>query len=212
MIGLILAAAVAAAPNAPPKAMLGRWDFGRDGEGAPSCTVTLNPEPVIGGYRLTAAKACARVTPRAGDLYAWYVNTAGELVFADPVRKAVVRLSQGDGVWSSDAYLMNRPGRPLTQAQRMRGHWRLAALGGAPLCDFDLTSNPLGTAGTLKPRGRCKAPWAGRAFSTWALKGRTITLSDTAGKPVVSISGCGLGGCDGALPGGDFIGFTPIFE
>jgi hypothetical protein len=212
MLGLILAAAVATAANAPPQAMLGRWDFGRDGEGADSCVITLGPEPVIGGFRLTAPKACAKITPQWDDLYAWRMDAGGDLVFADPTRKGVIRLSRSQGAWSSQTYLMSRPGKPLTQAERMRGHWRLVAFGGDPLCDFDITSNAGGTAGTLKGRGACKAPWAGRAFSAWALKGRRITLSDTAGKPVVSINDCGLGGCVGELPNGDFIGFTPIFE
>lgn len=218
MISLALAATLAAsAPASAPPALLGGWVFGRDGEGAATCNVTLHPDRVIGGFRLEAPAACRRVLPRAGDLYAWHVATSGALVLSDPLRKPIVVLPRGsDGDLATapgePAYLFSRPSRTLTQAERMRGHWRLVALGGEPLCDFDIASNAAGTAGTLKPRGACKAPWTGRNFARWSLQGRRMTLADAAGKAIVVIADCGLGGCDGTLPNGDFVGFIPIFE
>ena len=220
MLPVLLAVATLAAaaqPPSAPSAMTGRWVLARDGEGAPSCDLSLGPQPVIGGYKVTAAPACRRVVSWSQDFYAWYLNTAGVVVLADPTRKPVMRFVLRQGAYVADGpngalFIISRPARELTQAQRMRGHWRLAALGGVPLCDFDMTSNAGGTAGTLKMRTGCAAPWKGRAIAAWSLKGRRITLADAAGKPVVAIADCGLGGCTGELPNGDFVGFTPIFE
>ena len=197
--------------------MLGAWVLSQDGEGAPACTVTMRPDQTIGGFSMLAARICTRVLRKAGDLAAWYVAPSGVLVFADPTRRPILRLKpQSGGGWVSatdgEHYLLGRPASAPTLAQRMTGHWRLVALGGVPLCDFDVTSNAAGSAGTLKPRAVCKSPWAGKAFASWSLKGRRITLADRAGAPIVAIADCGLGGCTGETPQGDFIGFTPIFE
>ena len=218
ILALILAVALASSgPQPAPKALVGAWVLSQDGEGAPACTITLKPGETIGGFEMAVPKPCSRVIRHADDMAAWYVAPNGVLTFADATRRGMLRLKPGTGGgWISAAdgehYLMSRPSKAPTLAQRMSGHWRLVALGGVPLCDFDLTSNPAGSAGTLKPRGACKAPWTGKAFSGWSLKGRRITLADPAGKPIIAIADCGLGGCTGETPAGDFIGFTPEFE
>jgi hypothetical protein len=211
-------AAVPALAQAPvaPSAMVGAWDLSKDGEGAPTCRIALSKDTTIGGFAVAVPKTCAKVTKNAGDIYAWRMN-GKDLAFADPLRHTLLTFaSDGQGTWSTagaDHLLLSKPSRTLSQAERMRGHWRLVALGGVPLCDFDLTSNPAGTAGTLRAHPTaCKAPWVGRSFARWELKARRISLIDDAGKTVVAINDCGLGGCTGELPNGDFIGLTPQFD
>jgi len=103
MIAILFATLLAAGAPAAPKAFTGAWYLGRDGEGADTCRVRLNAAPVIGGFQLVAAKACAKVTPRAADLYAWYVNPEGAVVMADPTRRAVLVLKPlVKGVWATE--------------------------------------------------------------------------------------------------------------
>ena len=43
------------------------------------------------------------MTPRAEDLYAWYVNPQGAVVMADPTRRAVLVLKPlVKGVWATE--------------------------------------------------------------------------------------------------------------
>ncbi|MBO9559115.1 MAG: AprI/Inh family metalloprotease inhibitor [Caulobacter sp.] len=72
-----------------PKAYVGAWSVGKDGEGAHVCTVKFNAAGVIGGYQLVATKACAKAVPRWKELYAWRVADNGDIVMADATRKSV---------------------------------------------------------------------------------------------------------------------------
>jgi len=72
-----------------PKAFVGAWSVGKDGEGADVCTVRFNATGVIGGFQLVAPKSCAKAVPRWDQLYAWRVAKSGDIVMADATRKAV---------------------------------------------------------------------------------------------------------------------------
>lgn len=86
-----------------PKAYVGVWSAGKDGEGADVCRVTFNAPGVIGGYQLVATKACAKAVPRWDELYAWRLADNGDIVMADVTRTAVYVFHKlDDDAWATD--------------------------------------------------------------------------------------------------------------
>lgn len=73
-----------------PKAYVGSWVIGKDGEGADTCTVKFNAAGVIGGFQLAAPKRCKGVIARWDELYAWRVSAGDDIVLADAARRAVL--------------------------------------------------------------------------------------------------------------------------
>ncbi len=99
-----------------PKAYVGSWIVGKDGEGAEVCTVKFNAAGVIGGFQLTAPKSCKGAVAGWEDLYAWRINTDGAIVMADATRRGVyVFRKLDDEVWATegadwDRLLLRRAG------------------------------------------------------------------------------------------------------
>jgi len=97
-----------------PKAFVGTWRMGHDGEGATTCVIRFDASGVIGGFRLEPSKHCRGAVDRYDDLYAWRLNPAGELVLADPTRQGVYRLHRiAEGIWATEGadderYLLQR--------------------------------------------------------------------------------------------------------
>lgn len=94
-----------------PKAMVGTWVIGKDGEGASACTIRLNAPGVIGGFQLVAPKSCKDVLERWDDLYAWYIATDGDLVMADGLRQPVLvfhKLNDDFGDWATEGDTWDR--------------------------------------------------------------------------------------------------------
>ncbi|MEJ2817947.1 MULTISPECIES: AprI/Inh family metalloprotease inhibitor [unclassified Caulobacter] len=86
-----------------PKAYVGAWSVGKDGEGADVCTVRFNAAGVIGGFQLVAPKACKDAVPRWDDLYAWRVGQNGDIVMADATRRSVYVFHKlDDDVWATE--------------------------------------------------------------------------------------------------------------
>jgi hypothetical protein len=86
-----------------PKAYVGAWSVGKDGEGADVCTVRFNAAGVIGGFQLVAPKACKDAVPRWEDLYAWRVGQNGDIVMADATRRSVYVFHKlDDDVWATE--------------------------------------------------------------------------------------------------------------
>ncbi len=86
-----------------PKAYVGAWSVGKDGEGADVCTVRFNAAGVIGGFQLVATKACKDAVPRWEDLYAWRVGQNGDIVMADATRRSVYVFHKlDDDVWATE--------------------------------------------------------------------------------------------------------------
>ena len=108
---LALAPAAQARPKPNPAAgaltaaeqpLVGTWRLGQDGEGAQTCAIYLRSPAVIGGHQVKTAKICVDAVDRAGDLYAWYVSTKGELILADPLRQPVYRFHRlNGGAWAT---------------------------------------------------------------------------------------------------------------
>ena len=74
---------------AGPKAFVGAWTIGKDGEGAKVCTIQFNAAGVIGGFQLVAPKTCKGAVDRWDDLYAWRIVDGDAIVLADPTRRSV---------------------------------------------------------------------------------------------------------------------------
>ena len=92
-----------------PKALVGAWVIGKDGEGASACTIRLNAPGVIGGFQLAAPKSCKAVLDRWDDLYAWYIATDGDLVMADGLRQpGLVFHKLNDGDWATEGDTWDR--------------------------------------------------------------------------------------------------------
>lgn len=92
-----------------PKALVGAWVIGKDGEGASTCTIRLNAPGVIGGFQLAAPKSCKDVLERWDDLYAWYIATDGDLVMADGLRQPVLVFhKRNDGDWATEGDTWDR--------------------------------------------------------------------------------------------------------
>ena len=86
-----------------PKAYVGAWSVGKDGEGADVCTVKFNAAGVIGGFQLVAPKSCAKAVPRWDELYAWRVGQNGDIVMADATRRSVYVFHKlDDDVWATE--------------------------------------------------------------------------------------------------------------
>ena len=86
-----------------PKAYVGAWVVGKDGEGADVCTVQFNADGVIGGFQLVAPKRCKGAVAHWDDLYAWRINADGAIVMADATRRAVyVFRKLDDEVWATE--------------------------------------------------------------------------------------------------------------
>ncbi|KRA59618.1 hypothetical protein ASD79_13285 [Caulobacter sp. Root655] len=86
-----------------PKAFVGSWVVGKDGEGASTCTVRFNAAGVIGGYQLVASKRCKGAVPHWDDLYAWRIGPGGEIVMADATRHGVLVFKKlNDQVWATE--------------------------------------------------------------------------------------------------------------
>jgi len=86
-----------------PKAYVGAWSVGKDGEGADVCTVRFNAAGVIGGFQLVAPKACKDAVPRWDELYAWRVGQNGDIVMADATRRSVYVFHKlDDDVWATE--------------------------------------------------------------------------------------------------------------
>jgi len=103
-----------------PKAYVGSWVIGKDGEGADTCTVKFNAAGGIGGFQLVAPKACKGVIARWDELYAWRVGADDDIVLADAIRRAVLVFHKldADG-WTTegadwDRLLLQRAGRTGT--------------------------------------------------------------------------------------------------
>jgi len=73
-----------------PKAYVGSWVLGKDGEGADTCIVKFNAPGVIGGFQLVAPETCKAVIARWDELYAWRVGADQDIVLADATRRAVL--------------------------------------------------------------------------------------------------------------------------
>lgn len=185
----VLALAPAAWAQAPaaPKAMLGSWVLAQDGEGSPTCTLTLQAPQVIGGFALTVPARCARVTDAAADFYAWYLNAKGDLVLADATRKPVLAFSPMDGGWATSGegagpFLLSRPIRPRTAQEQMTGRWNIAAIGGVPLCQLSFTSDAAGRTGAVSRAGGCATAWLDRGWTSWRRDGDTLQILDKRGR------------------------------
>ncbi|EJL27067.1 hypothetical protein PMI01_03981 [Caulobacter sp. AP07] len=86
-----------------PKAFVGSWVVGKDGEGASTCTVRFNAAGVIGGYQLVAPKRCKGAVPHWDDLYAWRIGPGGEIVMADATRRGVLVFKKlNDQAWATE--------------------------------------------------------------------------------------------------------------
>jgi hypothetical protein len=86
-----------------PKAYVGAWVVGKDGEGADVCTVRFNAAGVIGGFQLVAPKSCKDAVAHWEDLYAWRVQANGDIVMADATRRGVyVFRKLDDEVWATE--------------------------------------------------------------------------------------------------------------
>ncbi|CAN7223218.1 AprI/Inh family metalloprotease inhibitor [Caulobacter sp. LjRoot300] len=99
-----------------PKAYVGSWIVGKDGEGAEVCAVRFNAAGVIGGFQLVAPKRCKDAVAHWDDLYAWRIGPGGEIVMADATRRGVYVFKKlGDEVWATeggdwDRLLLRRAG------------------------------------------------------------------------------------------------------
>ena len=86
-----------------PKAYVGAWVVGKDGEGADVCAVRFNAAGVIGGFQLAAPKSCKSAMAHWDDLYAWRVQGNGDIVMADATRRGVYVFKKlDDGVWATE--------------------------------------------------------------------------------------------------------------
>ncbi len=86
-----------------PKAYLGAWVVGKDGEGADVCTVRFNAAGVIGGFQLVAPKSCKGAVEHWDDLYAWRIGPGGEIVMADATRRSMYVFKKlDDEVWATE--------------------------------------------------------------------------------------------------------------
>jgi hypothetical protein len=86
-----------------PKAYVGAWVVGKDGEGADVCTVKFNAAGVIGGYQLVAPKGCKDAVAHWDDLYAWRLGQNGDIVMADATRRAIYVFKKlDDEVWATE--------------------------------------------------------------------------------------------------------------
>ena len=100
-----------------PKAYVGAWVVGKDGEGADVCTVRFNAAGVIGGFQLVAPKSCKGAVAHWADLYAWRVNPDGTIVMADATRRSMYVFKKlDDEVWATeggdwDRLLLRRAGK-----------------------------------------------------------------------------------------------------
>ena len=103
-----------------PKAYVGSWIVGKDGEGADVCTVKFNAPGVIGGFQLIAPKTCKDAVTHWDDLYAWRLSPDGAIVMADATRRAVYVFRKLDPeVWATegadwDRLLLRRAPKPRT--------------------------------------------------------------------------------------------------
>ena len=86
-----------------PKAYVGSWVVGKDGEGADVCTVKFNAAGVSGGFQLVAPKSCKGAVAHWDDLYAWRIGPGGEIVMADATRRGVhVFKKLDEGLWATE--------------------------------------------------------------------------------------------------------------
>jgi hypothetical protein len=86
-----------------PKAFVGAWVIGQDGEGADTCTVRFNAAGVIGGFQLVAPKTCKGVIAHWDDLYAWRIGANDDIVLADAMRRAMLVFHKLDAdVWATE--------------------------------------------------------------------------------------------------------------
>lgn len=179
-----------------PDQLGGTWALDGLTDGSDSCSFQLGVNETIGGWTLNFPPSCRREFP-VETITAWHVNPAnGAIVFSDAERNTVFEFERtADG-----AYVANPEGqegmviakgsaedqRPPTPQEAMTGVWRISALGVAPLCSFNLTSDVRGRSGTISARPGCGAEWANRGWANWRLNGNVITLNDARGREILS--------------------------
>ena len=177
--------------------LAGVWSLSGLTEGSEVCVFTLGADETIGGWTIQFSERCKRDFPIVANVSAWRVDPSdGAIVFADPTRKPVVRFQKlEDGGWVSPqdtgAGLEISRGdptaaRPPSPKEAMSGVWKLAGLGGRPLCTFDMTSDDKGRNGTLKRREDCASEWRNKDWTRWTLRGKELTLWNSRGQPVIA--------------------------
>jgi|GEM_PF-6159395 len=211
---LLVAAPVQAGAPAAPKAMLGSWVFAQDGEGSSTCTLDLRAHPVIGGFELSAPARCKQVILEAEDLYAWRMNGDGALVLADATRRSMlVFRKDASGAWSTTEeagipYLLSRPSRPRTAQEAMAGRWNITALGGVPLCQLALTSDPRGLSGRVERAGACSTAWLDRGWTSWRKRGGDLEILDARGRVAFSFRQGDIVTFEGKVAGNQIVFLT----
>lgn len=195
---LVLAAAPALAADWPdnPDQLGGTWTLDGLTEGSPSCSFQLGVNDTQGAWTLNFPPSCKREFP-VDNITAWRVDsTDGGIIFFDAERQPVFEFERtADGAYVANP--ADLPGmviakgdaadqRPPTPQEAMTGVWRISALGVAPLCSFDLTSDVRGRAGTVTLRPGCGAEWRDRGWARWRLSGNTIYLLDGRDREILS--------------------------
>ena len=211
LCALSVAPALAQAPAAP-KALLGNWVLAQDGEGSPTCTLTLKAHRVIGGFELSAPPRCSRVLEAADDIAAWYLNADGALVLADATRRALlVFTKRASGAWAEDAgapYLLTRPTLPRTPQAAMAGRWNITAVGGVPLCQLVLTSDAKGVSGQVARSGACATAWLDRGWAAWRKRGDGLEILDALGRVAFAFRRLDVVTFEGKAPGNQIVFLT----
>ena len=195
LVAFAVPASAAEWPDNPDQ-LGGTWSMDGLTEGSPSCSFQLGVNETSGGWTLHFPPSCRRAFP-VDKINAWRVDPAdGAIVFLDAERNPVFEFERSaDGAYV--AHPEGRPGmviakgdpteqRPPTPQEAMTGVWRISALGVAPLCSFDLTSDERGRSGTLTMRPGCGAEWRNRGWARWRLNGATISLLDGRGHEIIS--------------------------
>lgn len=188
-------APAAAWPNNPDQ-LGGTWTLDGLTEGADSCSFQLSVYETIGGWTLNFPPSCKREFP-VGDITAWHVNPEnGNIVFSNAERRTVFEFERtADGAYvahpEGQEGMVIAKGDPADQRaptpqEAMTGVWRISALGVAPLCSFNLTSDTRGRSGTMAVRPGCGTEWANRGWARWTLNGKTISLQDARGREIIS--------------------------
>jgi hypothetical protein len=105
-------------PASPAEHKLaGAYNLWQDGEGGPSCKLTLQAEPILGGNALDVEADCDAKLKLGGDPHAWFLNADGLLVIIDAARQPLLRMEQQpDGDYKDrragdyvNAVLLTRP-------------------------------------------------------------------------------------------------------
>jgi hypothetical protein len=188
--GLAVTAAQAQ-PAAWSAALAGPWTLAGASEGDPYCAVTLGRGEAIGGAAIEISATCRRNYDME-DIAAWALR-GRDIVFIDALRKVrYVFHRSPDGTYIATqprdlgAFLeRGSPERPASIRALFddEGTFTLSGPNNAKPCGFAVYGK-----GGLDQEGRCAAPWKGKGWKRWSVKGNQLTLLDGKGGVILTLT------------------------